>query len=105
DETLRALQLHIGELFPRASALELSLRLRDLRFVWPRIDHEQHVALAHHRAFDKADALDEDGHAGSDFDAVHRLEMTGGVVPVGNLALHRGSDRDFWRRRGRCGMM
>ena len=70
DGAVRDERLHAREV----EAGELALRLRggELRLLLPRVELDEHVALAHGAAGFEGDAGHEPGEIGADRDALHR---------------------------------
>ena len=97
----RRSELHVGELFTGARLFEHRLGASDVRLIGTLVDDEQRVTCAHDRAFHEGDALHETRNARAHLDGIDRLEVSGELLPVGNLALDHRRDGDLWRR-GRC---
>jgi hypothetical protein len=97
----------LGAILLELRQLELGLRLPDLRLVpvdrrlvGPGIDHEQDLVLLDHLAVVEPDLLEIARDAGANLDLLHRLEASGELVPLGELAHQRRGHRDLGRRRG-----
>ena len=94
-----------GQILPgvdqiRLGLRETRLRLRELRFEWPLIDHVEHVAALHPRAVGERLPLEQAGHLAADLDRVRRLRLRHVLVVHRDLLGFDLDHRHF--RRWRC---
>jgi hypothetical protein len=104
DEAASALELLLCEREPRARLLEPGLGAGDLRLVRTLIDDEERRPRLHDRALVESHPLHEAGDARADLHRLDGFEMTGKLVPLGDLMVDDRCHGDFGRR-GRGGRL
>ncbi len=101
QQGLGAGQLNLGVLKGRRGAAFLAGGLLHHRLVGPRVDLEQHLALADELPVGEVDLDDVAGDARTQLDGGGGLEAADVLVPVADLALQRRGDHDAGQGRRR----